>query len=147
MLSKEEIQSSYNDEQKNISTFSGKLSESCKYAWAGALALFFTSIVAANAETLARFKSVFDLLWIAAFFGALAFLLEIFQYIAAYVHARTFTAWMAAQTEIAKGDHDKKAYGPLTKANFILFVLKVICSLLSAAFVALGMVSIACRHG
>jgi hypothetical protein len=78
-LSKEEIQASYDSEQANIGKFSSLLSASCKYAWAGSLAIFFSSIVAANAETLGRFQSVFYFLWAAAFLGATAFVFEIYN--------------------------------------------------------------------
>jgi hypothetical protein len=40
-LNSEQRQSLYDDEQSKIGKFSGLLSASCKFAWAGSLAIFF----------------------------------------------------------------------------------------------------------
>jgi hypothetical protein len=127
-LTKEEIQSRYDSEHANIGKFSSLLSASCKYAWAGSLAIFFSTIVAANAETLKTFRSVFSFLWAAAFIGALAFLFEIVQYSFAYWHARDLTSWMAQQLTI---DFDTYALArptdPTTKiaAAKVMVILRI----------------------
>jgi hypothetical protein len=91
-LTKEEIQASYEAEHANIGKFSSLLSASCKFAWAGSLAILFSTIVSANADTLKTFQHVFYFLWAAAFIGALAFIFEILQYSFAYWHAVEFTS-------------------------------------------------------
>jgi hypothetical protein len=138
-LTKEEIQSSYNNEQKNIGKFSGLLSTSCKYAWAGSLAIFFSTIVAANADTLKTFQSVFYFLWAAALLGAMAFIFEIVQYCFAYWHAKTFTWWLAEQRTVTLDNVTKHTNSWKSQANITFFYLKLACSTISALLVAAGM--------
>lgn len=142
-LSKDEIQKSYDSEQANIGKFSALLSGSCKYAWAGSLAIFFSSIVASNAETLERFRPVFYFLWAAAFLGATAFVFEIFQYSFAYWHAREFTDWLGSQRNPSFDDLNAHANSKKAMVNSIFFYLKLICSTLAALFVAFGMFIVA----
>jgi hypothetical protein len=142
-LTKEEIQTSYDEEQKNIGKFSSLLSSSCKYAWAGSLAIFFSTIVAANADTLKTFAPVFDFLWAAAFAGAAAFIFEIFQYSFAYWHAREFTSWIADQRTVNLDTYKQHAFAWKTQINSTFFYLKLACSTLAALFVAIGMFLVA----
>lgn len=142
-LTKEEIQASYDSEQANIGKFSSLLSASCKYAWAGSLAIFFSTIVASNADTLTRFKPVFYFLWAAAFLGAAAFVLEIGQYIFAYWHAREFTAWLATQKTVTLEAIQNRAASKKVNINATLFYLKLICSALAASFVSIGIFIVA----
>jgi hypothetical protein len=142
-LTKEEIQNAYDAEHKNIGRFSSLLSASCKYAWAGSLAIFFSTIVAANAETLKTFRPVFYFLWAAGFIGAVAFIFEILQYCFAYWHAREFSLWISEQRTIDRETYKDRAYGWKTQVNVTFFYLKLVCSTLSAIFVAIGMFLIA----
>jgi hypothetical protein len=142
-LTKEEIQASYDSEQANIGKFSSLLSASCKYAWAGSLAIFFSTIVASSPDTLARFKPVFYFLWAGAFLGAAAFVFEIGQYIFAYWHAREFTAWLATQRSVTLEVLQGRATSKKTNINATLFYLKLICSALAALFVAIGIFIVA----
>ena len=138
-LSKEEIQALYDKEHANIGRFSALLSSSCKFAWAGSLAIFFSSLVAANPETVSQFRPVFNWLWAAAFLGAIAFIFEILQYVAGFMHARNFTEWLKDKRRLFIDDLDSQTSAISAQANTILFVLKVICATLSAIFVAIGM--------
>jgi hypothetical protein len=142
-LTKEEIQAGYDSEQKNIGKFSSLLSTSCKYAWAGSLAIFFSTIVAANAETLKIFSSVFYFLWAAAFIGAVSFIFEILQYSLAYWHALDFTSWLAKQKTVDFDTYQQHVNSPKAQANTTFFYLKLVCSTLSAFFIAAGMFLVA----
>lgn len=142
-LTKEEIQGSYDKEQANIGKFSSLLSTSCKVAWTGSLAIFFSSIVAANAETLDKFRPVFYFLWAAAFLGAAAFVIEIMQYVFAYSHAREFTEWISRQKRMTLDELSAHSISSKSKTNNVLFVLKLVCSGISALFVAVGIFLVA----
>jgi hypothetical protein len=142
-LTKDEIQDSYDAEHKNIGRFSSLLSTSCKYAWAGSLGIFFSTIVAANSDTLKIFSHVFYFLWAAAFLGAIAFIFEILQYIFGYWHARELTSWLSKQRTVDRDTYEKHAYSAKTQINSSFFYLKLVCSILSALFLATGMFLVA----
>jgi hypothetical protein len=144
-LSKEEIQKCYDNEHASIGKFSSLISVSCKYAWAGSLALFFSTIVAANAETLDRFKSVFYFLWAAAFLGAVAFVCEILQYLFAYLHARQITTWLLQQKRVAFVDLESRVHSTYATLNGALFWLKLVFAVISAALVAIAIFLVAFR--
>lgn len=138
-LTKEEIQALYDKEHANIGRFSALLSASCKYAWAGSLAIFFSSVVAASDETMVRFRPVFNFLWLAAFLGAMAFIFEIIQYVSAFLHAREFTSWLLEKKRLYLDELQTRSNSNFALINMILFALKLICATLSAIFVAIGM--------
>jgi hypothetical protein len=141
MLTKEEIQSSYDKEIESIRTQTARISELCKYSWAGALAIFFSLVVAAKDSEAARFTHGIRFLWLAAIAGAIAFIFEFLQFIFAYIHSRRFADWLGEQRQVSKPQHDAQTTSFLVTLNLAFFRLKIVASLLAAALVALGILA------
>jgi hypothetical protein len=145
-LDKEQRQSLYDDEQSKIGKFSGLLSASCKFAWAGSLAIFFSSFVSSDNAALARFQSVFFILRWSAIFGALTFIAEIFQYLFAYIFASRYSKWLANAEVVTREDVETYGRSIFARLNVGLFYTKIIFAILSAVFLAIGTVLVSVQR-
>jgi hypothetical protein len=137
-LDGEQRQSLYESEQSKIGKFSALLSASCKFAWAGSLAIFFSSFVSGDNATLVRFQSVFWVLRLAALFGAFAFLAEILQYAFAYIFACRISKWLENADSVTRAEVSSYHASLFAKLNIGLFYLKIVLAILSASLVAVG---------
>jgi hypothetical protein len=133
-LKPQERQAAYNSEAANISDFSAKISDLCKYVWAGSLAIFYALVTSSTQTFVGQQRS---LLFIAAIAGALAFLFDYLQNISAYLHASKITAWLESKDEkIEIDEFNKQTESVYSFANQAFFVLKNIAVLVTAALVA-----------
>jgi hypothetical protein len=137
-LTGEQRQSLYNDEQSKIGKFSGMLSASCKFAWAGSLAIFFSSFVSADNTTFARLQTAYPILRMAAFFGAVCFVAEILQYFFAYLFASRYSRWLETAETVTRENVESYSRSVLARLNMILFYTKIACAVVSACLLVAG---------
>lgn len=137
-LSPAEKQAGYDAANKDAAEFSGKISELCKYVWAGALAIFYALVTAEPTSAAAKFVGVQrPLLFIAAIAGSLAFLFDYLQNITAHIHASKLTSWLANTSgAILRKEYDKRLGDVWAQANTYLFVAKNVAVLAAATLVA-----------
>ena len=142
-LSTKEAQDAYDSEVANFSAFAGKISELCKYVWAGALAIFYalatTDPTSAANKILAGQRSI---LFMAAIAGTLAFLFDYLQNISAYWHAARLAKWLEEQSgkAIAVDDFNSRTTSFFSHANAVFFFLKNLAVLLTALLIAFAVV-------
>jgi hypothetical protein len=145
-LNSEQRQSLYDDEQSKIGKFSGLLSASCKFAWAGSLAIFFSSFVSADNAAFARLQSAYPILRMAAFFGALCFVAEILQYFSAYFFACRYSKWLETSEVVTREDVVSHTKSYLARSNIILFYTKIVCAVISACLLLAGTLAISLQR-
>jgi hypothetical protein len=136
-LSKEDAQERYDYETKNIADASGRISELCKYVWAGSLAIFYALISAEQTSAAHRLiGSERSLLFIAAISGALAFVFDYLQNFCTYLHSLFLANWMESQDPIATDEYDRRIKSKFSIASEICFYIKNVAVMLTAGLVA-----------
>ena len=137
-LSEKEAQDAYDSEFGNLSEFSGKISELCKYVWAGSLAIFYALITSDPTSTANNLLgSQRSLLFIAAIAGALAFLFDYLQNFCAYLHARLLVDWLeSSKGAVDLDEYNRRTTSVFSMANVFFFYAKNIAVLVTAALVA-----------
>ncbi|MCB1413962.1 MAG: hypothetical protein KDJ76_12600 [Xanthobacteraceae bacterium] len=139
-------QSLYDTEQSKIGKFSGLLSASCKFAWAGSLAIFFSSFVSADNAAFARLQSAYPILRMAALFGAICFVAEILQYFFAYLFASRYSKWLETAEVVTREDVASRTKSCWARSNIFLFYAKVACAVISACLLLLGTLAISLQR-
>jgi hypothetical protein len=140
-LTAEEVQRAYDNEVQDIPKFSGRMSDLCKYIWAGSLGTLFALLTAAPATPAANFYAVNRSLVIAAAVaGSIAFVLDYLQNAVAYLHANRIVTWIERQTSIKRHEYNAKVNGELAPTGRALFVLKNLLALAAAALLGLAVV-------
>jgi len=136
-LTTQERQDAYNTSVENISKFSARISELCKFVWAGALAIFYALVTAGPTSAASKFIGAQrPLLFIAAIAGALAFLFDYLQNITAYIQATRLVDWIKDRNTITVTTYNKRTRDGWAIANEIFFVLKNVAVLVTAVLVA-----------
>lgn len=137
-LTTKEKQDAYNSGVENISYFSGRISELCKFVWAGALAIFYALVTAEPTSAATKFIGAQrPLLFIAAIAGSLAFLFDYMQNIAAYIHASRLTSWLSkTERAIPVETYNARTKDCWSRANTFFFVVKNLAVLITASLVA-----------
>jgi len=136
-LTTQQRQDAYNNSVGNVEKFSARISELCKFVWAGALAIFYALVTAESASGAAKFVgSQRTLLFIAAIAGALAFLFDYLQNITAYIQATKLADWIKNRSTIAVTTYNARTKDGWSMANEAFFVLKNLAVLVAAALVA-----------
>jgi hypothetical protein len=136
-LTQKEAQEAYNREAANIPEFAGKISELCKYVWAGALAIFYALVTSDPTSSAYKFLgNQRSLLFVAAIAGSLAFLFDYLQNISAYLHARLLVSWMERTDPIPREEFNRRTTSVFSWANALFFFAKNIAVLITAALVS-----------
>jgi hypothetical protein len=136
-LNRKEKQDALDNSVKDVSLFSGRISELCKFVWAGALAIFYALVTSDPTSTATKFIGTQrPLLFVAAIAGSLAFLFDYLQNISAYIFERRYTNWIKSQDVISIAKNNKRTNDGWSKANSFFFVLKNVAVLITAALVA-----------
>jgi hypothetical protein len=136
-LTRQKRQDAYDSSVENISYFSGRISELCKFVWAGALAIFYALVMAEPTSAAAKFIGTQrPLLFIAAIAGALAFLFDYLQNISAHIQASKLAEWIKARDTISVSTYNRRTRDCWSKANGFFFVLKNLAVLITATLVA-----------
>lgn len=136
-LNEKEAQDAYNREAANVPLFAGKISELCKYVWAGALAIFYAlATTGPNSAANAFTSTQRSLLFIAAIAGALAFLFDYLQNLSAYLHARLLKHWMETTNPIPHDEYNRRTKSVFSAANAAFFFAKNAAVLVTASLIA-----------
>ena len=129
-----EIQHAYENEAQNIPKFSGKMSELCKYIWAGSMATLFALLTSAAGTPAASFFSANrSLIVLAAVAGSAAFLLDYLQNAAAYRHFNNVAHWIESRDTFTREAYNEQTNSGWLSASRGLFVVKNFCALAAAA--------------
>jgi len=144
----DELQKSYDDESANIPFLSGKISELCKFIWAGSLAIFYATLTTASGDAAHAFydKSRTYLL-LGAIFGSLCLVFEYLQLISGYKHAVDFVDWVEkkvkAKETITKSSYNERTVSVFSFLNDKFFLAKNSCAVVSAALIAFAVIRFA----
>ncbi len=135
-LTRQERQDAYDTSVENVSKFSGRISELCKFVWAGALAIFYALVTSESGGTTKFVGAQKQILFLAAVAGSLALLFDYLQNISAYIQATKMADWIKDRDTIAVATYNRRTKDFWSKANAIFFVLKNLAVLVAAALVA-----------
>jgi hypothetical protein len=136
----DKLQESYATEAANIPKFGEKISELCKYVWAGSLAIAYA--IATNDKPNALFSGNQKYILIAAAgAGSLALLFDYLQYLAAFLHAKRIVQWIeSAPKPVAQKAYNDQTVSIYSQANAFFFFAKNVAVFVSAALIALAMI-------
>lgn len=140
------VQKAYDTEFQNIKDISAKISELCKYIWAGSLATFFALITAQqNTRAFDFYTANKTIIFATAIFGSLAFIFDYLQYLSALAHATTIVKWFERTNNPDPRDFSHVVVSLWTKANFLFFCIKNAFAALAAISMIIA-ISILYRH-
>jgi hypothetical protein len=143
LLSTKELQKAYEEVAKNISTLSKKISELCKYIWAGSLALFYAAL-SSGKDTVAYAFYQQNKFYIfgAAVCGSIALISDYLQNVSGLKKAEEIVGWIEKNPGNITRDqltaHRTTGY---SKANIFFFRLKNVCCIAAAVLTAYSIVS------
>jgi hypothetical protein len=136
-LTRQERQDAYNTSVDNISKFSARISELCKFVWAGALAIFYALVTAEPTSAASKFIGAErPFLFVAAAAGALAFLFDYLQNISAYIQATRLADWIKDRNTISADVYNRRTKDGWSAANEFFFIAKNLAVFVSAILVA-----------
>jgi hypothetical protein len=134
-----EIQRAYEKEAEILPRSTGKMSELCKYAWAGSMAVMFTLLTAEEKTRAAEFLTKNRYFMIgAAVCGSVAFVLDYLQNLAAYKHSRNIVDWIEARTTFTREDYNQQTQGFWLSTSKVLFFVKNCFAVASAVLLGLS---------
>jgi len=136
-----EIQSAYASESQKLPTYSGKMSELCKFVWAGSMATLFAVMTAAPDSTAAKFYSDNHYFMIgAAAAGSIAFLLDYLQNVTVYCHYKGLVHWIEGRTKFFREEYNQQTQSNWLAVAHVLFIVKNVCALAAAMLLALAVI-------
>jgi hypothetical protein len=147
ILKDEELQAHYKDESDNIPVFSAKISELCKYIWAGSLAFFYATLNSATGTAAGEFyQQNKHTIFAVAVCGSVGLICDYLQNVCALKHSDDLVDWIENTKNITRGqynDHTKSVYSRL---DDIFFWLKNISCIFAALFTAYSILNFVITH-
>jgi hypothetical protein len=132
-----ELQAAYDKEADNIPTFSNKISELCKYIWAGSLAFFYATI-SSGKDTVAYtfYAKNQHYIFAAAVCGSIALIADYVQNVCGFRHAELLVDWIETTKEITRKQYNNHTTTIYSNLNTFFFWLKNICCIGAALLTA-----------
>jgi hypothetical protein len=142
VLSDEELQAEYNSESDGIPIYSAKISEICKYIWAGSLAFFYATL-SSGKETVAYgfYQQNKHYILAAAICGSIALIADYVQNVCGLEHASKFTNWIENTDEITRDQFNAHTTSVYSKLNTLFFWLQNIFCIAAALLTAYSIVN------
>jgi hypothetical protein len=133
------LQRAYDGEFENRRRFADKISEWCKFIWAGSIATFFALLTAAkDSQGATLFSATKYILLASAACGTIALVCDYFQNVSGDIHSEKITKWIEMQNRITYGEFNTKVKDAYTKMNGIFFILKNCFTIISAALIVIA---------
>ena len=144
-MSEEELQASYDLEVANISAFAAKMSELCKYVWAGSLAFFYATL-SSGRDTVAHTFYVQNKWYIvaSAVFASIALTADYIQNLCALKHAEILTNWIESIDDtknISRTQYNAHTSTVYSRLNTVFFNLKNVCCIIAALLIMCSIIS------
>ena len=146
LIDSKDLQAAYDTEAKNIPTFSTKISELCKFIWAGSLAFFYATLSSGKdtvAFTFYHQNSPYIL--IAAICGSIALIADYLQNVAGFKHANALVEWIENTENITTGQFNAHTTTIYLKINSFFFIVKNLCCIGAAALTAYSILNFVFR--
>jgi hypothetical protein len=145
LMKKKELQTSYDAEVANIPAFAAKISELCKYIWAGSLAFFYATL-SSGRDTVAHTFYIQNKCYIfaTAVFASIALIADYIQNLCGLKHAETLTEWIESieDTEkISRTQYNAHTSTVYSRLNTLFFNLKNACCIVAALLVMCSIIS------
>jgi len=145
LIDSKELQAAYDKEAENIPTFSTKISELCKYIWAGSLAFFYATI-SSGKDTVAYtfYQQNQHYIFAAAVCGSIALVADYVQNVCGFRHAELLVHWIENTSDITRKQYNAHTTTVYSKLNTFFFWLKNICCVgaaLSTAYSILNFIT------
>jgi|SRR5580693_3356422 hypothetical protein len=139
LMNEKELQASYDAEVANIPAFAAKISEVCKYIWAGSLAFFYATL-SSGTDTVAHTFYIQNKCYIfaTAVFASIALIADYVQNLCGLKHAETLTEWIESieNTEnISRTQYNAHTSTVYSKLNSLFFYLKNVCCIAAALLI------------
>jgi hypothetical protein len=137
LIKHKEVARIYERESQKYSAFAARMSDLCRYIWAGSLATFFSLLLAAEKTRAFEFYAANkSLLLVIVILSSAALLLDYVQSIAGFRTAGSVANWVEGGPPYRQADYQALADSGWFRLNVWCFVLKNICAI--AAAILLG---------
>lgn len=142
VLSTEELEAAYKKESEGIPAYSTKISELCKYIWAGSLAFFYATL-SAGKETVAYgfYQQNKHYIFAAAICGSIALIAAYIQNICGLKHADKLVNWIENTRNITRDQYNARTTSIYSNLNTIFFWLQNIFCIAAALLTAYPIVN------
>jgi hypothetical protein len=145
LMSEEELQTSYDLEVANISAFAAKISELCKYIWAGSLAFFYATL-SSGKDTVAHTFYIQNKGYIlaTAVFASIALIADYIQNLCALKHAEILTEWIESIEDtknISRTQYNAHTSTVYSRLNTVSFNLKNVFCVIAALLIMCSIIS------
>ncbi len=142
LIDSESLQKAYDNEASNIPTFSTKISELCKYIWAGSLAFFYATLSSAK-DTVAYtfYQQNRHFIFAAAICGSIALIADYVQNLCGFKHAGAIVHWIEDTPNITRNQFNAHTTTIYSKLNTVFFVLKNFCCIAAALLTAYSLLN------
>jgi hypothetical protein len=146
LLDTASLQSAYDKEAGNIPTFSTKISELCKYIWAGSLAFFYATL-SSGKDTVAYqfYQQNQHYIFGAAVCGSIGLIADYVQNVCGFKHAELLVDWIENTTNITRQQLNAHTTTVYSKLNTFFFWLKNICCIGAALLTAYSILNFVAR--
>jgi hypothetical protein len=137
LIDTKSLQAAYENEAKNIPTFSAKISELCKFIWAGSLAFFYATLSSGkDTVAFAFYQQNRPYIFAAAVFGSIGLISDYAQNVCGFKHAGELVHWIETTRNITRDQFNAHTTTIYSKFNTFFFGLKIICCIAAAALTA-----------
>jgi hypothetical protein len=133
LIEEDKVTRIYEKQSESYAAFAARMSELCRYIWAGSLAAFFSLLLAA--EGTRAFKFYTDnksLLLAVVIMSSAALLLDYVQSWAGFRTAKSVIDWVENSSRYTRASYLVAIDSPWIKLNVFCFALKNICAILAA---------------
>jgi hypothetical protein len=142
LMDDEEVQTSYDAEVANIPASAAKISELCKYIWAGSLAFFYATL-SSGRDTIAHTFYIENKCYIlaTAVFASIALIADYIQNLCGLKHAETLTEWIENTEIISRAQYNAHTSTVYSRLNTLFFYLKNVCCIVAALLIMCSIIS------
>jgi hypothetical protein len=142
LIPSEELQAAYEKEAANIPTFSTKISELCKYVWAGSLAFFYATLSSAkDTVAYAFYQQNSRYIVGAAVCGSIALIADYAQNISGFKHASKLVYWIENTKNITKDQFNAHTTTVYSRLNTFFFGIKNVSCVGAALLTAYSIIN------
>lgn len=123
----------FDNEFTNINRFADKISELCKFVWAGSLATYFALLMSPKDTP----GSIFFIqskcfLLAAAACGTAAYVCDYLQSIYGYSHAMRIVSWIHQEDDVTYTKFNQMTESKYSRLNSLFFILKNVFAIIAA---------------
>jgi hypothetical protein len=133
LIEEDKVTRIYEQQSESYAAFAKRMSELCRYIWAGSLATFFSLLLAAeHTRAFDFYVANKSLLLVIVILSSAALSLDYVQSWAGFRTAKSVIDWVENSSRYTRASYLVAIDSPWIKLNVFCFVLKNICAIVAA---------------